>query len=85
MGKNFERMAALGALGVCAGVAAVYAGLWWLGRTTPFAGAPGATGGIDVITRNVLWIAALVPAAIFILSHLAFARQLSRGATTLNE
>jgi len=82
---TFERIAALGALGVCGGVAATYAGIAWLGLTTPVAGAPGATGGIDTITRNVLWIAALVPAVIFIVSHLAFARQLSRGPRTMND
>jgi hypothetical protein len=82
---TFERIASLGALGVCGGVALTYAGIAWLGLTTPFGGAPGATGGIDTITRNVLWIAALVPATIFIWSHLAFARQLSRGPRTMNE
>lgn len=85
MGQNFYKLAALGALGVCAGVLVVYAGLWWLGTTTPVAGAPGATGGIDSITRNVLWIAALVPTLLFLGTHLVFARQLVRGPSSLND
>jgi hypothetical protein len=82
---KFERMAALGALGVCGGVLVVYAALAWVGNPTPLAGAPGATGGMDSISRWVLWIAALVPVAIFIGSHLVFARQLRRGPASLNE
>jgi hypothetical protein len=85
MVKNFERMAALGALGVCGGVVVTYLALAWLATTTPVAAAPGATGGIDGITRNVIWIAALVPALIFILSHLAFAKQLKAGPSSLND
>jgi hypothetical protein len=83
--KNPERLAPLGALGVCAGVTAVYLLLAWLSKTTPVAAAPGATGGIDSITRNVIYIAALVPVAIFLWSHLSFARQLKRGPTSLND
>jgi hypothetical protein len=82
---KFERMAALGALGVCGGVIATYALLAWIGSPTAVAAAPGATGGIDGTTRTVLWIAALVPVALFLWSHLAFARQLSRGPSSLND
>ncbi len=85
MVKNFERMAALGALGVCGGVVATYLFLAWLSKTTPVAAAPGATGGVDGITRNVIWIAALVPVAIFLWSHLAFAKQLRGGPSSLND
>jgi len=82
---KFERIAALGALGVCGGVAATYALLAWLATPTAFAGVPGSTGGIDGITRTVIWVAALVPAAIFIVTHVAFAQQLRKGRTSLNE
>ena len=82
---KFERMAALGALGVCGGVVAAYAALAWLVLPTAFAGRPGATGGIDLINRNVLWIAALVPVSLFIVSHLAMARQLLRGPKSPTE
>ena len=82
---KFERLAALGALGVCGGVTVTYAVLAWIGHTTAVAGTPGATGGIDFISRNVLWIAALVPVALFIVSHLAMAKQLMRGPSSLTE
>lgn len=78
-------MAALGALAVCGGVVLTYGLIWWLARTTPVGGAIGATGGIDVITRNVLWTCALVPTVLFVWSHVVFARQLNRGRTSLNE
>jgi hypothetical protein len=82
---KLEKMAALGALGVCGGVVATYLLLAWLAMPTAFAAAPGATGGIDTITRNVIWIAALVPVAIFLWSHLAFAKQLRGGPSSLND
>ena len=85
MVKNFEKTAALGALGVCAGVVVTYLALAWLAKDTPVAAAPGATGGVDGITRNVIWIAALVPVVIFIWSHLAFAKQLKSGPSSLND
>jgi hypothetical protein len=85
MVKNFEKMAALGALGVCGGVVATYLVLAWLAKNTPVAAAPGATGGIDNITRNVVWIAALVPVLIFLWSHLAFVKQLRGGPSSLND
>jgi hypothetical protein len=80
---KFQRMAILGALGVCGGVVAAWLGLAWLGTPTVFGGAPGATGGIDTTTRYVLWIAALVPVALFLWSHLAFAKQLKDGPKSL--
>ena len=80
---KFERIAVLGALGVCGGVLATWAGLAWLRLPTKFGGTPGATGGIDSTTRYVLWIAALVPVALFVWSHLAFAKQLKEGPKSL--
>jgi hypothetical protein len=85
MVKNFERMAALGALGVCGGVVLTYLGLAWLAQASPVAAAPGATGGVDGITQNVIWIAALVPTVIFVWSHVAFAKQLHGGPSSLND
>jgi hypothetical protein len=80
---KFERIAVLGALGVVGGVVATYLGLAWLVVPTAFAGVPGATGGIDGINRTVVWIAALVPVSLFVVSHLAFARQLHDGPKSL--
>ena len=82
---KFERLAALGALGVCGGVTVTYAALAWIGHTTAVAGTPGTTGGIDFVSRNVLWIAALVPVSLFLVSHLAMAKQLMRGPSSLTE
>ncbi|HKS06356.1 MAG TPA: hypothetical protein VJR92_08600 [Gemmatimonadaceae bacterium] len=83
--RKFEQLAARGALGVVGGVLLVYLGIAWSASLTPVAGVPGATGGMEPITRNVLWIAALVPVAIFVWSHVAFAKQLQRGPTSLND
>jgi hypothetical protein len=66
-------------------VLATYALLAWLSKTTPVAAAPGATGGMDGITRNVIYIAALVPVVIFIWSHVVFAKQLKGGPSSLND
>jgi hypothetical protein len=82
---RFERLAAVGALGVCGGVLVTYVALAWLGVPTAPSGSPGGTGGINSTTRYVLWVSALVPTALFVLSHLVFARQLTRGATSLND
>ena len=82
---KFEQLAARGALGVCGGVALTYLVIAWSASLTPVAGVPGATGGMEPITRNVLWIAALVPAAIFIWSHVVFAKQLRGGPRSLND
>jgi hypothetical protein len=82
---KFEKLAALGAIGACGGIAVVYAGLAWLGLPTAFAGVPGATGGIDPINRSVLWIAAAVPVSLFVIAHLGLAKQLFRGPSSFME
>jgi hypothetical protein len=82
---KFERLAVLGTLGVCGGVIATYALLAWLATPTPYGAAPGATGGIDGITRTVLCVAALIPTSIFVWSHLAFAKQIRNGRSSLND
>ena len=82
---KFERMAALGALGVCGGITVAYLALAWFGMPTPLAGVTGATGGMDVITRNVIWVSALVPTLLFIVTHLAMAKQLRAGRASLND
>jgi hypothetical protein len=82
---NLEKLAPLGALGMMAGVAVVYAGLLWLSSTTAIGGAPGATGGVDTITRNVVYICWAIPAAIMIGAHFAFFKQLKKGPTSLND
>jgi len=82
---NLEKLAPLGALGAIGGAAAAYAALTWIANTTAIAGAPGATGGMDVITRNVVWIGWMVPVAIIIGAHFAFFKQLKKGPTSLND
>ena len=63
------RLAALGALAVCGGVALLTIGLAWLTRPTP-------TGGMDVTSAIVTWIAVGGTALAIIAVHLALARQL---------
>ncbi len=80
MNKDFEKTAAMGALGACAGVAALYLFMVVGARPTPTSGLPGNGGGIDPLTWTIFAIAALVPTSILIGSHYAFARDLQTGA-----
>lgn len=70
---KFERLAALGALGVSAGVLAFYLFIVWVSRTTP-------TGGVDG-EHFALTAISLAPAALAIIAaHLVYARILMREA-----
>ncbi len=82
---NIDKLASAGALAVTGGSLALYAAFLWLTRTTPVAGVPGATGGMDDITRNVVAICLLVPIAIMAAAHFVFFRQLRKGASSLND
>lgn len=71
---KFERLAALGALGVSVGVLAFYLLIAWVARPTP-------TGGVDA-EHSALTAIALAPAALAIIAaHLVYARILLREAT----
>ncbi len=78
--KDFEKTAALGALGACAGVAALYLGMVARFAPTPTSGLPGNGGGIDPLTWTIFAIAAFVPTSILIGAHYAFSRDLQTGA-----
>ena len=72
---RFERLAALGALGVSVGVLGLYLLLVFIARVTP-------TGGTDA-EHAVLTALSLAPAALAIIAvHLVFARILMREANT---
>lgn len=85
MENKTNPMVAFGPIANAGAVVAIYLLLAWLAKPTAVAAAPGATGGIDHITRNVIYIAALVPVVIFVWSHLVFAKQLKAGPSSLND
>lgn len=85
LGAKLQRFAALGALAVCGGVVVVAALIAWLTKPTAVAGSPGATGGANTIQEVVLAVALFVPVALFLWTHLAFAKQLHDGPRSLNE
>ena len=65
--KPYARIAALGALGVCAGVFGLYVFVAYFIRATP-------SSGIDQTESMVAWIALAIPAALLIGAHLVYAR-----------
>jgi len=67
--KPYAKVAALGALGVCAGVFGLYVFLALFTR-------PIALGGIDRTHALVAWIALAVPFLLIIAAHLVYARVL---------
>jgi len=69
--KKFARLAAIGALGVSFGVAAVY-------LLIAIGGGHTARSGIDATGGMLVWLGAGVPAAAIIAAHLAYAVQLFR-------
>lgn len=79
MDRKFEKLAALGALGVAAGCGAVYLLLMYLFSPTGTGGGPGATGGIDHVSWYLLIVAVAVPMALLAAAHIVLARQLSAG------
>ena len=82
--EKFAKFASLGALGVAAGTVALFPFLVWAFSPTVTGGAPGARGGIDHVGWYVLMVAITVPIAILAGAHLAFARQLKTGPTSLS-
>jgi len=72
---RFERMAALGAVGVAGAVLLLY--LVWVYFTRP----EPTTAGMDWTNAVLTWIASGALALVVIAVHLALARQLWRGPT----
>ena len=77
--RKFLKYAALGALGVAPGAAALYALLLFAFRPTPTGGMPGSGGGFDSIGWWTLAAAMLVPFALLAAWHVDFSRQLKAG------
>lgn len=69
MPPKFARLASLGAIGVCLGVAAVYALIVYISLPTP-------TGGVNPVTFAVTAISVAGPVLALIAVHLVVARQL---------
>ena len=67
--KTHGRLAALGALGVCAGSLALYGLFFWISSRT-------ATGGLDFEHSVLTRVSVAVIVAALIGAHYAFARQL---------
>ena len=73
---RFEKLAALGAVGVAGAVLVVY--LLWIYVTRP----QPSTAGIDATNAVLTWIATGLLALAIIAVHLTFARQLWRDEAT---
>lgn len=71
--QNFEKLAALGALGVAGGAMAAWLGMLWFIR-------PVSSGGIDPVTHLVAGASTLVVFGMVALAHAWFGVQLKRGA-----
>jgi hypothetical protein len=67
--KPYARLAALGALGVCAGTAGLFLFLVFFTRSIPL-------GGIDQTQSLLAWISLAIPFALIIGAHLVYARVL---------
>ena len=67
--KPYAKLAALGALGVCAGVLGLYVFLAFFTRSIPL-------GGIDQTQAVVAWISLAIPFVLIIAAHLVYARVL---------
>jgi hypothetical protein len=77
--EKFIRLAALGALAVAPGVAAIYFGLLFVFHPTPTGGMPGSGGGIDWVSWLILVPAFLVPLGLAGAWHVDFGKQLKEG------
>ena len=64
--KPYAKLAALGALGVCAGVFGLYVFLVFSTRSNPL-------GGIDQTQAILSWISLFIPFALIIGAHLVYA------------
>ena len=71
--KPYARIAALGALGVCAGAFGLYLFIAFFTRSVPL-------GGIDQTQALLAWISLAIPFALIIGAHLIYARVLMKYA-----
>jgi hypothetical protein len=71
--KPYAKLAAIGALGVCAGTLGLFLFLAFFTRSVPL-------GGIDQTQALLSWISLAVPFALIIGAHLVYARVLMRYA-----
>ena len=67
--KPYAKLAALGALGVCAGVFGLYVLLALVTRPIPL-------GGIDQTHAVLTWISLAIPFVLIIAAHLVYAKVL---------
>ena len=71
--KPFAKFAALGALGVCGGVFALFLFMAYFTRPVPL-------GGIDQTQSLLAWIGMAIPFSLIIGAHLVYARVLMKYA-----
>jgi hypothetical protein len=67
--KPYAKLAAIGALGVCAGVFGLYVFLVFFTRSIPL-------GGIDQTQSLLSWISLAIPFSLIIGAHMVYARVL---------
>ena len=71
--KPYAKLAAMGALGVCAGVLGLFLFIAFFTRSIPL-------GGIDQTQSLLAWISLAVPFSLIIGAHLVYARVLMKYA-----
>ena len=71
--KPYARIAAMGALGVCAGTLGLFLFLAFYTRSIPL-------GGIDQTQALLSWISLAIPFSLIIGAHLVYARVLMKYA-----
>ena len=71
--KPYAKFAALGALGVCGGVLALFVFMAYFTRPVPL-------GGIDQTQSLLAWIGMAIPFSLIIGAHLVYARVLMNYA-----
>jgi len=71
--KPYARVAAMGALGVCAGTLGLFVFLAFYTRSIPL-------GGIDQTQALLSWISLAIPFSLIIGAHLVYARVLMKYA-----
>ena len=71
---RMQKLGAMGALGVSAGVIALYALVAWIARSTP-------TGGMDATQAAVTWYSLAVPVIAIVAVHVVYARVLWRASS----
>jgi len=65
---KFDKLGALGGVGVALGLVALYLFLGWVSWSRPI------TGGMDSTHQTVAWISMLIPVLAIVAVHLVFAK-----------